>query len=202
MTEQQTLFIETFPQEPELGFYNYNYVTTNEPTIELKGNWKVEFIAGGPTFPQPFEINSLQSWTTLSDGAEAFSGTASYKLSFNKPAQSAGGWLLDLGSVKESAEVFMNGKSLGKLIGPSFDIYVPDADLTNHNTLEVQVTNLMANRIADLDKKNVFWKKFYNINFPARKSENRKNGLFDASGWEPKASGLMGPVTLTPLNRE
>ncbi len=65
------------------------------------------------------------------------------------------------------------------------------------NTLEIQVTNLMANRIADLDKRNVFWKKFYNINFPARKAENRINGLFNASEWKPRESGLLGPVTLT-----
>jgi len=25
-----------------------------------------------------------------------------------------------------------------------------------------------------------------------------KNGIFDASDWEPKSSGLLGPVTLTP----
>jgi hypothetical protein len=58
----------------------------------------------------------------------------------------------------------------------------------------------MANRIADLDKRNVFWKKFYNINFPARRAENRKNGLFDASGWEPRESGLLGPVNLYALH--
>jgi len=59
----------------------------------------------------------------------------------------------------------------------------------------------MANRIAWLDKQNVNWKKFYNVNFPARLGENRnERGLFDASDWEPLTSGLIGPVTLTPVN--
>ena len=44
----------------------------------------------------------------------------------------------------------------------------------------------MANRISDMDKKGIFWKKFYNVNFPSRKAENRKNGLFDASHWTPQ----------------
>jgi hypothetical protein len=58
----------------------------------------------------------------------------------------------------------------------------------------------MGNRIADLDRRKVFWKKFYNVNFPSRLRENRgPNGLFDASGWTPQPSGLEGPVTLIPV---
>ena len=62
------------------------------------------------------------------------------------------------------------------------------------------MTNLMANRIADLERRGVRWKKFYNVNFPSRLPENRgADGLFTAAKWEPLESGLLGPVTLTPL---
>jgi hypothetical protein len=58
----------------------------------------------------------------------------------------------------------------------------------------------MANRIADLDRRGVEWKKFYNTNFPARIPANRnEKGLFDASKWLPRESGLIGPVTITPV---
>ena len=58
----------------------------------------------------------------------------------------------------------------------------------------------MANRIADLDRRGVVWKKFYNINFPSRLPENRgADGLFTAAAWPPLDSGLVGPVTLIPL---
>jgi hypothetical protein len=58
----------------------------------------------------------------------------------------------------------------------------------------------MANRIADLDRRGVPWKKFYNVNFPARLQTNRgPDGLFSAAKWAPLPSGLAGPVTLTPL---
>ncbi|MEX2601710.1 MAG: hypothetical protein WD355_08685, partial [Balneolaceae bacterium] len=69
------------------------------------------------------------------------------------------------------------------------------------NELEIEVANLMANRIAWLDREGAAWKKFYNVNFPARFGLNRnENGLFDASGWEPQPSGMAGPVTLIPYN--
>jgi hypothetical protein len=64
----------------------------------------------------------------------------------------------------------------------------------------VDVTNRMANRIADLDRRGVAWKKYYNVNFPARLRENRgPDGLFTAAGWKPLESGLLGPVTLQPV---
>jgi hypothetical protein len=59
----------------------------------------------------------------------------------------------------------------------------------------------MANRIAYLDRNNIPWKKFYNVNMAARLRQNTKNGIFDASAWEPKTSGLIGPVKLTALRK-
>jgi hypothetical protein len=107
--------------------------------------------------------------------------------------------LLDLGKVHETAEVILNGKKVATLVGPNFTVVIPSGNLKDNNTLDVVVSNLMANRIAYMDKNNIPWKKFYNTNMPARKKENAKNGLFDASAWEPLPSGLLGPVTLTPL---
>jgi hypothetical protein len=53
---------------------------------------------------------------------------------------------------------------------------------------------------ADLDRRKVIWKKFYNVNFPSRLAQNRgEDGLFTAAKWEPLDSGLIGPVTLTPV---
>jgi len=72
--------------------------------------------------------------------------------------------------------------------------------LKQKNTLEISVTNLMANRIADMDRRGVAWKRFYNVNMSARKRENLgEDGVFTAAKWEPMESGLIGPVTITPL---
>jgi hypothetical protein len=196
LTTRQTIFIETYDDENQLPSFN-NY-TLSQTQISLSGKWKINFTSGGPELPAMAERDSLSSWTTFGGPVnQAFSGTATYSLSFTKPRQTARGWLLDLGKVKESAEVLLNGKSVGTLIGPVYQIYIDHSMLQENNTLEVKVSNLMANRISDMDRRKIFWKKFYNVNFPARKAENRKNGLFDASHWPVKDSGLLGPVTLT-----
>ena len=168
--------------------------------VPISGPWMVRFTKGGPTLPSARSIARLSSWTTFGEDAAIFSGTASYSATFPRPS-SKGPWQLDLGQVRESARVRLNGRDLATLIGPAFQAVVDDARLSSANVLEVSVTNLSANRIRDLDRRGVAWKKFYNVNFPARLSENRgPDGLFTAAGWDPLASGLLGPVTLTPLS--
>jgi hypothetical protein len=201
LAPKQTLFLRLYAGEVDAEDFNWNM--PGGATEVLMGTWTVEFTEGGPTLPAAVKTDTLSSWTYFAGaGYREFSGTASYKLVFDKPAGSTKAWRLDLGEVKESAEVFLNGKSLGTCIGPVYTIVVEASMLQDMNTLEVKVSNLMANRIADLDRRQVFWKKFYNVNFPARKAENSKNGLFYAGDWLPEPSGLMGPVTLTPLTRE
>ena len=100
------------------------------------------------------------------------------------------------------ARVRINGREVGVLIGPSFQLTLDSSSLTATNTLEIEVTNLAANRIAALDKEAVPWRKFYNVNFPARFPQNRgPDGLFSAAQWEPLESGLIGPVTVTGLKK-
>ena len=143
------------------------------------------------------------SWTELG-GADVkrFSGTAEYRTTFARPGTGADAWQLDLGRVHESARVRLNGRDLGTLLGSTFTVRVEAAQWSAANVLEVFVTNLSANRIADLDRRDPSWKKFYNVNVAARLPENRgPDGVFTAAKWEPLDSGLIGPVTLTPLRR-
>ena len=109
---------------------------------------------------------------------------------------------MNLGRVHDSARVRLNGRDLGTMIGPGFRVTLDSASLSPTNTLEISVTNLTANRIADLDRRGVPWKKFYNVNMPSLLPANRgPDSLFTAAKWEPLPSGLLGPVTLTPLTR-
>jgi hypothetical protein len=95
--------------------------------------------------------------------------------------------------------VILNGKEIAVLIGPKFEVTIDRKMLKAENSLEVKVSNLMANRIAYMDRNKIEWKKFYNVNFSARLRENNKNGIFDASDWKPMESGLIGPVSITPV---
>ena len=191
----ETLFVEVSKEKaanPAHVFLN----PVGEP-LQVNGPWSITFTSGGPQLPPSVQLDALMPWTSLDNElCKTFSGAATYSVSFPKPKQKSRRWLLDLGTVDESAEVILNGQSLGIVLGPKYQVYVDDSMLKEMNDLQVSVCNLMANRISDLDKKGIFWKKFYNVNFPSRKAENRKNGLFDASHWTPKTSGLTGPVLL------
>jgi len=197
LTKKQTMILETYPSETSTQ--PFRYVSEDGAVINLNGKWKISFQSGGPVLPAAIELDTLSSWTNYGLDYEAFSGTASYSTTFPRPEGTAMGWILDLGNVKESARIFLNGKPFATLIGPTFRYFIDSSLLKGENVVEIRVSNLMANRIADLDKAGVFWKKFYNINFPARRPENRKNGLFDASQWKPRESGLIGPVRLIPV---
>jgi hypothetical protein len=183
------------------GREEHPYWKALPPGEEIRGTWSIRFVEGGPERPADIEAAALTSWTAFEgEAVKAFSGTATYSIPFPRPKTAAVAYALDLGEVHDSARVRLNGQDLGTLIGPGFRIVIDGAGLAPANLLEVSVSNLMANRIAFLDRQKVRWKKFYNVNFPSRLPENRgPDGLFHADHWPPLPSGLLGPVTLTPL---
>jgi hypothetical protein len=181
----------------------YLYFDPSSDPVEISGTWKVDFVTGGPTLPESKEVSEVISWTDFGgDDVKNFSGTAKYTISFNNPAGKADAYSLNLGKVFNSVKVTLNGKELGTLIGPDFIIEFDKSLIKSVNILELKVSNLMANRIAYLDRNKIEWKKFYNINMAARLKENNKNGIFDASEWKPRESGLIGPVTITQLKSD
>jgi len=163
--------------------------------VALRGEWRVEFIAGGPELPPPFTTAILKTWTEPGgEAAQRFGGTARYTLEFDAPAVPADDWRLDLGDVRESARVTMNGTPAGTAWSVPFQLRVGPLLRPGRNRLEIEVTNLAANRIRDLDRRKAAWKVMREINFV-----NINYQTFDAAGWPLTPSGLLGPVTLTPL---
>jgi hypothetical protein len=194
----ESLVVATFASG---GGEPYPYVQPEGAPQALEGSWTVRFVRGGPELPETVTTSHLGSWTGFADErAKAFSGTATYSIAFKRPPTAATAVRLDLGDVRDSARVRLNGRDLGTLVGPRFQLTIDAPRLGETNVLEVDVTNRMANRIADLDRRGAAWKRFYNVNFPARRPENRgPDGLFSAAGWEPLDAGLLGPVTLQPV---
>ncbi len=169
-----------------------------EPTgqpIAIDGSWNIAFTKGGPELPPAIETKALKSWTELGgDEAKRFGGTARYRVEFEAPAAKADDWLLDLGDVRESARVRLNGHEVATAWSLPFRLRVGQWIQPGRNVLEVDVTNLAANRIRDLDQRGVKWKIMREINFV-----NINYQPFDASKWSLTPSGLLGPITLTPL---
>ena len=167
-------------------------LTKAREAVPLNGLWKVDFVKGQPFIPNSFQTDSLQSWVNLSDTtAQYFSGTARYTLRFNLDKSQIKSGYIDLGDVREMATVKLNGKELGKYWSLPFRVPFTADLLSSTNLLEIEVTNLSANRIRYLDKTGVNWKKFYDTNMVDIKYQP-----FNAAKWEPVASGLLGPISL------
>ena len=178
------------------AYPSWNYNRPVGAPVALTGTWSVSFVRGGPVLPAALEIRELQSWTGFADPElQRFGGTARYTLHFEAPAGKADDFLLDLGDVRESARVRLNGREVATLWSLPFRVRVGRFLRPGSNTLELEVTNLAANRIRDLDRRGVPWKIMREINFV-----NINYKPFDASGWPLTPSGLLGPVTLTPLD--
>jgi len=161
-------------------------------TIPLEGDWQIEFIQGGPDLPASCQINRLQSWTNFPDpDCLSFAGTARYRLYFQLEEPGPYEWILDLGEVRESARIKINGEAAGTLWSLPYRLAVGKYLQKGKNLLELEVTNLSANRIADMDRRGIVWRKFHDINFV-----NIDYEKFDASHWPLMASGLIGPVKL------
>ncbi len=161
----------------------------------IAGAWKIEFLTGGPELPPAITTNELKSWTELGgEAAKKFAGTARYRVEFDAPAATADDWLLDLGDVREVACVRVNGHDVATAWSVPFRVRLGDALKPGRNILELDVTNLAANRIRDMDLRKVEWRIMREINFV-----NIHYEAFDASTWSLVPSGLLGPVTLTPL---
>jgi hypothetical protein len=167
----------------------------------IAGTWSVEFTNGGPNVPPPITTDRLTSWTAFGENGathekadsdyRSFAGTARYTLTFDAPSTEPKSWILDLGDVRASARIRLNGRDCGTLIIPPFQTRI-DSLKSKENVLEVEVTGVSANRIRDLDRRKVPWKIFHDINIA-----NVNYKPFDASNWPLTKCGLLGPVTLT-----
>ncbi|WP_461132980.1 glycosyl hydrolase [Spirosoma lituiforme] len=178
------------------------------PVIPLQNPWQVQFTEGRPVQGSPFRgqsalkttvtLPALVSWTTLSDSASYFSGTAHYTTTFDLPSgPMASDYMLNLGDVREVADVWLNGQPLGTAWCLPFRLAIPATRLkAKGNHLAVAVTNLSANYMRLYDRQHPGWKKFYDINIV-----DIRYKPFDATTWDALPSGLLGPVTLTPRNR-
>ncbi len=116
----------------------------------LKGAWDVGF-PPGQGVPVKTRFDSLRSWTESEDpGIRYYSGMAVYSKDFEIPVRLLGKRRkveLDLGEVREFAEVLLNGSPLAILWKKPFRVDITAAVRAGRNHLEVRITNLWPNRI-------------------------------------------------------
>lgn len=198
LKSNESIIIETFRNSYSGDRYPY-YKPAGESLV-LSDDWEITFVKGGPVLPEKKIVPELTSWTEYGEDYAYFSGTAEYKTRLPLLPQ-ADAWRLQFENIYESAAIYVNDIYLGTLIDAPYTIEIPSHLLKGNDILTVKVSNLMANRIAYMDKKGLEWKIFYNANIDSRGHKNiGKDGRFSAANWDPRPSGISGYVTLSPLS--
>lgn len=117
---------------------------------EVAGGWNLSFPPNWGA-PASVALDKLIFWTEhQNSGVRYFSGTATYEKEIEISAErlNAGRELwLDLGSVKNFAEVSLNGHDFGVLWKPPFRVNLTAVAKPGANKLIVKVTNLWPNRL-------------------------------------------------------
>ena len=193
----ESVIIKTLTDQDAVA-EEWDYLSPQPVNLSLDYGWTLSFPESEPAIEGTFDILTLGSWTeqTRIPHATTNMGTGLYKIEFDLPAISADEWVLDLGDVRESARIRINGKEVTTLFAVPYRTQVGKYLQAGKNILEVEVTNLPANRISDYDRRGIEWRKFKDINVVKL---NYKKG--DYSNWEPVPSGLLGPVKLMPTNK-
>lgn len=118
---------------------------------EIGGGWDVAFDPkwGGPASAR---FQELSDWTRSDvDGIKYYSGTATYHKTFDLPPSAIRDPQppihLDLGVVKNVAEVRLNGRNLGVVWTAPWRVEITGAVKPQGNVLEIDVVNLWPNRL-------------------------------------------------------
>jgi hypothetical protein len=174
----------------------WKYIEKTGEVINLENNkWKLEFTEGGPVLPKEEVLSKIQPWTNFKDDSttQSFSGTAVYSTSFTLKNKAAD-YLLQLDKLYESARIIINGNDAGLIWSLPFETKIGKYLQAGSNTISIEVCNLMANRIRNMDRNGEVWRNYHEINFV---NINYKN--FNASGWKVQPSGLDGPVIICAI---
>ncbi|MDR1336991.1 MAG: hypothetical protein LBK22_09195, partial [Tannerella sp.] len=177
--------------------------------MEIDGPWQLSFPPDRGAPPQ-IALDKLISWTEHADaGVKYFSGTATYGKTFiwNVASASDTRVILDLGRLKNFAEVRLNGKSFPVLWKPPYCLDITEAVQTGENTLQIEITNLWPNRLIGDEQlpDDREWEGLHLKEWPHWVLDGKPSptGRFTFTTWHHwkkddalLPSGLFGPVQL------
>ncbi|MBN2028824.1 hypothetical protein JW824_01130 [bacterium] len=154
--------------------------------VVIEGQWDVTFpLLTGVT--KQVKLNP-GSWADQNDeDIKYFSGTATYVKEIVLSEQQLAGdrkLLLDLGDVKNLAEVKINGKDLCVAWKPPYKVDITDVAVAGVNQIEIEVTNTWHNRLAR------------DAELPEEERQTWVAGSSVRAGSEPVPAGLLGPVRI------
>ena len=133
--------------------------------MTVEGPWNVSFPSGflpnalAKGADEQVRFDELDAWNERpEEGVRYFSGRATYRKSVKlgdemlRAVGKGGRIVLDLGNVRELAQVTANGKAFDALWRPPFRLDVTEAVKGDRLDLEITVANLWANRLIGDDR--------------------------------------------------
>jgi len=183
-------------ETPDNSISKWKYIEKTDSPIILNQTWSLSFKEGGPELPKSKTLTKLQPWKNFTEDASAqsFSGTGVYTTTLKLKKKNADDYLLKFDKLYESAKVIVNGQEAGIVWSNPFEISVGKYLKKGKNIIQIEVSNLMANRIRYMDQNKIEWRNYHEINFV-----NINYKPFDASNWEVQPSGLDGEIQLIPV---
>ncbi|HEY1201688.1 MAG TPA: glycosyl hydrolase, partial [Niastella sp.] len=161
-----------------------NLLRPMTPVQELGGAWTVHFDTewGGPA---SIQFDKLEDWTQRpEENIKYYSGKARYVKHFDIPNFQKGKlYHLDLGVVKNIAEITLNGRKLGILWTAPWRVPARGLLKSTGNVLEIVVVNCWPNRLIG------------DAALPPQKRLTRTNIVFKKDA-PLMSSGLLGPVVI------
>ena len=178
---------ERLDQWPYLGIRDKG-ITSN--------NWSLSFQDSYPVIEETYILDKPCDWTKLSDDLKINCGTGTYSTVFTIPDTSiTDEWILDLGDVRASARVKINGKEVSTSWSVPFELRVGQWLQNGNNQIEISVTNIPANRMAQMDRDKDDWRIFKDANIVSSKYKQ-----LSCEKWDIAPAGLLNDVVLYPVN--
>ena len=183
--------------------------------IPLDQPWTLTFdnakLADNSDYSKTYQLDKLQPWETLDDKTAQLMGTGSYEttvtLDADQTVNTPGFWMGDrlrlvLGDVRESARVYVNDEYVGCAWCVPFEMDCTTFLKAGENKIRIDVTNLPANRIRQLDKNGTVWRIFEDINFSVISGNNVGTTSGSFAGWALVPSGLNSEVKLQLIRHQ
>lgn len=192
----ESLIIKT-SENSNNSISKWNYTEKTDSPLALNQSWQLTFKEGGPDLPKTRTLKKLEPWTNFTEdpSTQSFSGTGVYTTTLNLKKKNADDYLLKFDKLYESAKVMVNGQEAGIVWSIPFEINIGKYLKKGKNAIQIEVCNLMANRIRYMDQNKIQWRNYHEINFV-----NIDYKPFDASNWNVQPSGLDGEIRLIPIH--
>ncbi len=194
----QSVLLKSFAKPIEQKMWRYAERTA-EPIV-LNSDWEISFTESVPAVEERFVTDTLTAWTAIDDPRlKINSATGCYTTRFTiEDPREPDEWVLDLGDVRESAVVKLNGERIATLVTIPYRTEIGRWIKEGENLLEVEVKNLHSNRIAEMERQGVRWRIFKDANIASVVGARE----FSFGDWAVDPAGLNSEVTLTPIYYE